>query len=302
MYIKNYKILLSRDNRENFIFQKNKRFSIRNFDLANNRSNSSVFLLNDNEKEYPQRIIKFCNYSIETDHIRYKRFLREIQALKIAKDSNCKYVIDIDEEFIGQKNIEGYNYKYYVMELGRSTLSGYLNNNELDISEKLRICVELIESIKEFRNLGLYHRDLKPENILFVKDTWKICDLGLIHGVAEDFAENFDEEGEKIGPFGWFSPEAMNKFFCEGKNNLVEEFDYIIDFQSDVFQMGKIFWYIFQRNIPEGQIILDDFILNKEIKGFFEIIFAMLQYQKTRRINLTQLEASIQPIRKNLVA
>lgn len=296
----NRTIELSQNASLNSIEINKKRFLIRRLSSDIKGINSSVFYLIDEQNEFSKRVIKFCNYSIEENSIRFQRFAREIDALIDAKANKCKHVIDIYEDFVGQKKIGKYNYKFYVMESAEMSLSDYLKNNTLDISEKFKMCVELVESMKELSNIGIYHRDLKPDNILIIKNNWKICDLGLIDRAAEDFS-NLDKKGEKIGPFGWMSPEAMNKFFCEEDENLSKTFDCTIDNESDIFQIGKIFWYIFQQNLPEGQIISDDFILDNKITGFFDIIVGMLQHNKSRRLKLEELENRINPIRKELV-
>jgi serine/threonine protein kinase len=64
--------------------------------------------------------------------------------------------------------------------------------------------------------LGYYHRDLKPDNILISDNTWKIGDLGLVSRRNNEF--NLDKVAALIGPRGWYSPEALNKYLTEDKN------------------------------------------------------------------------------------
>ena len=56
-----------------------------------------------------------------------------------------------------------------------------------------------------------------------------------------DDEEEIDDPNEFFGPRGWHSPEAMNKFLCEGKD-LEFEHNYVLDHQSDIFQLVKVFW------------------------------------------------------------
>src|SRR5690606_7756610 len=103
-------------------------------------------------------------------------------------------------------------------------------------------------------------------------------DLGLID---ERGAENtLDDIDEFIGPRGWISPEAMNKYLTGGKN-FVYECDTSIDHQSDIFQLGKVFWYILQHNSPTGTVKLNDFKLKN--KRLYPIIKTMLNYSKSKR-------------------
>ncbi|AFN74353.1 serine/threonine protein kinase [Melioribacter roseus P3M-2] len=297
---KNNPILSSgRYRHKNVINFQGSRLTIRHY-IENNRINSSIFLVTDPNKYYEDMIIKICNYNIDDalHQNRVLRFTREIDALKIADSNGCKNVIKIfHDDFI---EIEKKKFQYYLMEKADYTLKNLIEDNRLDISEKVRICIQILNGLKELHNLKIYHRDLKPENILFINNELKICDLGLIDSANEDLLlDNIDEVGEKIGPFGWLSPEAMNKFFTEGKN-LEFNFDCNIDYKSDVYQLGKIFWYIFQANLPEGIISLDDFLVKDN--EIYSIITSMLQHNKNKRAEISEIETKFEPIRKKLVA
>ena len=128
------------------------------------------------------------------------------------------------------------------------------------------------------KKIGFYHRDLKPDNIFIVDKTWKIGDLGLIASRDQDY--NIDLPNELIGPKGWFCPEAMNKYLTENIEFPIS-FDCNIDHQSDIFQLGKIFWYIFQGNAPIGSIKRNDFKIKDE--RIYEIIRRMINHSKAKR-------------------
>jgi len=273
--------------------------------IENYGVNSSIFLLIDENNYYPERIIKICNFYENKSkiHKRVERFNREIRALEIAKEKKCNHVIEIVEDGIGHLDIEGKKFKYYIMEKGDYTLTQYIEKTPLDISKKIRICNQILSGVNELHKENIYHRDLKPDNILFVLGEWKICDLGLINSAKDDFIfDDMDERGEKIGPFGWLSPEAMNKFFTEkdSRENLEFNFDCEIDFKSDVFQLGKLFWFIFQSNIPVGQLDKSDFKPNND--EIFLIIKDMLHYNKLRRPNINTIESKLTPIKEKFIA
>lgn len=291
--------LLSKDRTRNKILYRSSMLNIKYF-IYNKGVNSSIFLISDPNGYFDEMVIKICNYAIDDSkhENRVKRFEREIKALQIADSKGCKNVIKIINR--GTIEIGNKYFSYYVMEKADYTLKNLIEKNRLDISEKIRICIQLLNGLNELHNLKIYHRDLKPENILFVDSEWKICDLGLMDYANEDYLpKNIDDVGEKIGPFGWLSPEAMNKFFTEGKN-LEYSFDCNIDYKSDVYQMGKLFWYIFQANLPEGLIDKNDFLINDD--EIFVIISNMLQHNKDRRPELTAVQTQFEPIRKRLVA
>ena len=150
------------------------------------------------------------------------------------------------------------------------------------------MCLEVLEGIQQLHSLDIYHRDIKPDNILHTSNGWKIGDLGLVDFRDSDF--EIKELGEKIGPIGWLSPEAANKFLCEGeKKSNPNNHDCILNYNSDIFQLGKLFWYIFQGNIPIGQIDEDDFIVKD--KELFDLLFNMLSHTKSKRSELNTLQA-----------
>jgi hypothetical protein len=79
------------------------------------------------------------------------------------------------------------------------------------------------------------------------------------------------------------------------EKDIIYNFDCEIDSSSDVFQLGKLFWYVFQGNLPIGQILIDDYEIAED--DIFQIIFSMLQYRKTRRPTIANLEALLEPLK-----
>lgn len=219
-----------------------------------------------------------------------KRFEREIAAIKLANRNGLEHVVIL--HFDGELDIDGNTFKYYVMEKADFDLKCYISKNPIDITEKFKLCKDLLQAIKILHELNIYHRDIKPENVLFIDNHWKIADLGLIDFRQRD--TKIDRKNEKIGPYGWLSPESTNKVYTEG----LEQYNYDcnIDNKSDVFQLGKLFWFVFKGNIPVGQIQNSDFIVG--VDEIFNVIFSMLQYCKTRRFSVPEVEAHLKPLYK----
>jgi len=267
--------------------------------LLSKGGNSSVYRLTDNKStEYA---IKFSNYprpNKKGDKSKgYSRFIYEISALKLAAENEFQNVI----KFISEDSIqlEGKEYPYIIMEKADTDLKEYLlNDPAIDIQQKFLLCKDIFKAIKDLHSLYIYHRDIKPDNILLFiaenKFSWKIADLGL----AKHRDMDFDDIGEKVGPFGWFSPEAMNKFLTE-KSNL--GLDCIIDEHSDIFMLGELFWFVFKLNIPLGQIKIEDFNIDfPESKTYFELVQSMLSHSKKDRITLDGIEFFLDNIGKEL--
>lgn len=296
MYLENNLIKISPDDRENLIQHEDKFYRI-DFLKEEERyvqgGNGIVFKL-INEEEDEEYVIKILKFPQELRNDRYygkriKRFEREIEALHTAKENQVQNIVRI--EFNDLISIDGKDFQYYVMEKCECTLNEFLQdpNKELSITQKIILCQKILEGVKNLNEFKIYHRDIKHNNIFFIGNEPYIGDLGLVDNKVSDIRIN--EWGELIGPTGWFSPEAINKYLVERTLN-PNKFDCVIDEKSEVFQLGKLFWYIFQGNIPLGQIEPDDFVpKNEEI---FNILFNMLKYSKNKRWGSIQVLTSFE--------
>lgn len=296
MYFNRGNIYLSRQEHLNIVRYDNVDYILASLDESYDKSkggNSCVFRLIEAQTK-TEFIIKFSKYDISRPNYpvnnirRITRFLREIEALKIAKDAGFQNVIQYN--FDGRKRIGKGMFHFYVMERADYDLTKYLDTNEVSDQQRFLLCIQILKGIKELHSRDIYHRDIKPDNILFVDNVWKIGDLGLVDNRNTDFT--LKEVGEKIGPVGWLSPEAANKYLNEGDGKLNRfNLDCVIDEKSDIFQLGKLFWYIFQGNIPIGQLKASDFKLND--KEIFKILCSMLSHCKERP-SLDEVEAGFE--------
>ncbi len=248
--------------------------------------NSSVFKLTDSntQQEYAIKFLRFPSNSSDAFDIKQNiRFDNEINALNEAKQKGFSNVVEII--FDGEKSIGDFKFRFYVMEKASFDLSSFLQKNVIPVNQKLVLCYEIANGLMQLHSMNLYHRDIKPDNIFFVqkngKNIWKVGDLGLSARRDQDLSKI--EFREKIGPYGWLSPEVTNKVLCEG-TEAEKWFDCKIDDKSDIFQLGKLLWFVFQGNIPIGQIKYSDFLIKN--KKVFSLILNMLQYKKNRRNEL----------------
>lgn len=285
-------------------------------DNDRNKGGNSIILelfeaqnVDDDDVEYgvPDLILKILKFK-KSNNTNYpfkseKRFNSEISALQMANEKKSQNLIKIIHSGTCKiwapwfKKYE--DYLYYTMEYAERDLKSYIEDNHsvMGFEEKINICVSLAKGIDELQSYGYYHRDIKPDNIFIVDNEWKIGDLGLC---AERYKENeIDSVSEFIGPRGWASPEVMNKHLTEG-HGFKETFDVIIDHQSDIFQLGKVFWYIFQHNSPIGSIKMSDFkVKNNRV---YPIIRTMLNHSKKRRYSeIKEVISLFEPIEKELL-
>ena len=254
---------------------------------GNKGGNSYVFALYNaqeefNEESEPINVIKISKRPAKSKQRSWvpgsknRRFVSEVEALTECKVKHHQNVIRI-EEISGYCDYGGKMYPFYIMEYADMDLKSFIESKCLSIEEKVGLCLQIALGLKELYALNYYHRDLKPENMFIVDGTWKIGDLGLIATRDQDAVEDCKSI---IGPRGWLSPEAMNKYLTEGKG-LLYHYDCSIDHQSDIFQLGKVFWYIMQGNVPIGGIKSSDF--KEHNSDMYVLLKTMLNHSKKRR-------------------
>lgn len=262
---------------------------------SNKGGNSFVYALyvaqTYDEDAVPEKVIKVSKYwekfKKEKERVitteKNKRFRQEVSALYDCKSRKVGNIIDIDFDgnLICRTHSDGeyeVSFPFYVMEYAEFDLKRFLEeeNDAYDEASRVELCLQIAQGIKELNDLGYYHRDIKPDNIFMINGTWKVGDLGLIQMRNKP---TLDREGELLGPRGWLSPEAMNKYLSEKVEG--KHFDCNIDHQSDLFQLAKVFWYILQGNAPIGCVKESDFLLRNS--SLYSLIKQMLNHSKRRR-------------------
>lgn len=250
----------------------------------------------DNYPEGADMVLKMCrswksNYNENGQSL---LFGDEISALLECNSKKLPNTVKVLSH--GFARVEGANsrknqYRFYTMPFAQFDLSGYLAVRNPSYSERVDLCIEICDSLSQIWSLGYYHRDIKPDNILFTETQWVLSDLGLVR--HRDFDSETLKERDWVGPRGWMSPESMNRFLAS-EMPWASLFDKKIDHQSDIFQLGKVFWYVLQGNAPEGAIKRDDFKWKDD--QLYQIIRTMLNHSKARRYR--QIELVIDELKK----
>ena len=245
--------------------------------------NSFVFRITDEDSQ-DLGVIKISAYhnglSSSRDVKRRLRFEREIDALKLAKSRGMSdTVVDILSD--GELTISRSVFRYFVMPKANGSLADLLENEELSLTNKFLLCHNILEAINSLHEIGIYHRDIKPGNFMMFESTVRAGDLGLCAYRDEDESV-LDKRERRIGPFGFLSPEAINRYCASERSRLFGALCRM-DGASDVFQLGQLFWFILQGDVPVGQLTRADLTSVPDGCLFDDVIEPMLRFDRHRR-------------------
>ena len=112
------------------------------------------------------------------------------------------------------------------------------------IEETKKYGKQLCEAFDYIHSLGVVHRDIKPSNCLIEGYRLVIGDFGLAKTNTEEGADRFwrgdlTDTNERVGSIPWMSPE-LRKY--------AQEKSIEVDHRSDLFQIGKVLWYMHTGN------------------------------------------------------
>ncbi|MFA6195316.1 MAG: protein kinase [Sulfurimonas sp.] len=167
--------------------------------------------------------------------------------------------------------INGVEFKLYyiVMDLADGTINDLMcaYQEERNMSKLIGQIKHLTETINVLHKSSFAHRDIKPENILLKGDLPVLADFGM-SGCTKV------KTIRRKGPKYWPNPEFLQA--CDEKLQDLDE-------QSDIFNLGCLFFYIFTGKYPIGLIDIKQELehIDDELKN---ILMDMLQYSKDERL------------------
>jgi len=117
---------------------------------------------------------------------------------------------------------------------------------KFSIDEVKKYGKQICEAFDYLHSQGIVHRDIKPSNFLIEGDRVVVSDFGLAKTYTEEGANRFfrgdmTETDERVGSIPWMSQEL----FEYAKDKITTE----IDHRSDIFQIGKVLWYMHTREV-----------------------------------------------------
>jgi serine/threonine protein kinase len=268
--------------------------------LKGSGKNSTIFraILADGSFS-DELILKVSNYAEgRTTHaspLRRERFEREIRAYrKIEESGQTQWSVS----FIGDGYIRvGENqHRCFLIEKADQTLKDFLlRTPDILLQQRLLLCYDILRAFACLHEIGIYHRDIKPDNLFIADGALKIGDLGLVSFRVDD--ASIDQPRERIGPIWWMAPEAVNRHL----RLMRADCDFIettVGSAADIYQLGKLFWFIIQGDVPNGVVSASDMRL-AGTDVFGTILKPLLNYKTSARPSLADIIKRMEPLRRH---
>jgi serine/threonine-protein kinase len=184
---------------------------------------------------------------------RVDRFANEVRVLNVLDSpyiSKCYDSGDIDvlaqTDGLANKAVP-----WVAMQLGGDNMRQHIENNgPLSLQLLKSISYGLCLAIEHLHEKGFIHRDIKPDNFVWRTNSNTapmMIDFGIAKRQGEDVSgrpmDTFTRVTEFVGPVFFSSPELIEY----SKNKA-----YPVDYRSDIFQLGKVFWYLATGKVSAG--------------------------------------------------
>jgi len=143
----------------------------------------------------------------------------------------------------GVIKINSHEIPWVAMDLGFDNLRKHVQNKgHMNFDQLRRVGFQICTAIKHLHSHGFIHRDIKPDNFVWRSQSCEdifMIDFGLAKRFEEDVSsrplDNFTKTLEFVGPVFFSSPELIA--YASNKKH-------IVDHRSDIFQLGKLLWYL----------------------------------------------------------
>lgn len=183
--------------------------------------------------------LKVIKLGMDTNSV-IARFEAEQQALALMDHPGIARVLNAGVTDSGRP--------YFVMELVRGVkITTYCDNNKFNISQRLKLFVQVCQAVQHAHSKGIIHRDLKPSNILvYSQDSHtvaKIIDFGIAKAIEGRLTDRtiITPYEHFIGTPAYMSPEQAD---LRGLD---------VDTRSDVYSLGVVLYELLSGKTPFNQ-------------------------------------------------
>lgn len=232
--------------------------------------------LNSNRTQGQPFAIKFLR---QQDTARIDRFRNEVRVMAELESPNVAQYIDD-----GVITVGSYIVPWMAMDLGDCNMREEVQSfGKLNLARLKMASQQICAALSHLHSKRFIHRDIKPDNFVW-KDGSKtavlMIDFGIAKKIDEDVSarplDNFTKAMEFVGPVFFSSPELI----AYSGNKL-----HPVDFRSDIFQLGKLIWFLATGTISAGVPSKRDCPAQGQLQ---EIVHEMLQDHPDDRIQSVQ--------------
>ncbi|MCA9186834.1 MAG: protein kinase, partial [Planctomycetales bacterium] len=165
------------------------------------------------------------------------RFEAERQALALMNHPHICKVFDGGTTESGRP--------YFVMELVRGMpITEFCDHQKLGTRDRLRLFLQVCQSVQHAHQKGIIHRDLKPSNVMVTLHDGvpvvKVIDFGVAKALNQQLTEKtlFTRYGQMIGTPQYMSPEQAEMSGLD------------VDTRSDIYSLGVLMYELLTGSTP----------------------------------------------------
>lgn len=208
------------------------------------------------------------NVALKVLHPRYsdnlemrKRLSREARVIMSLKHRNIVRIFqfgDVEQRF------------YIILEyLPNGSLSNY---KRLSMRRRLKVMIQICDSVDYIHRHGIVHRDLKPSNIMFgADDLPRLVDFGISLFGNEDFTR-LTHTNMVMGTLSYMSPEQQSDPSS-------------VDHRTDIYSLGAVLYEVFTGKRPVGRFEKPTMIVENFDTRLEDCIMKALEHRMDMRYN-----------------
>ncbi len=153
---------------------------------------------------------------------------------EITKSLASDFVIHV-YDFIQHQN------KFIIVleDIGGQSLANYLNVNQLDLIERLKLAIQISERVGQIHAENIIHKDINPSNIVFNPETrsLKVIDFGIASDLQKE-TRILEQVDILEGTLAYISPEQTGRM------------NRSLDYRTDLYSMGVTFYQMLTGRLP----------------------------------------------------
>ena len=220
------------------IFKKNDIFSTFKVSkvLANNKL-TDVYLVNgENSKKYVVKLLNRGKFKDDKSFAKYSDFL----------DAENKFLKTFKSIYIN-KSLGYRTFKrqpFMILEyINGISLQKYVEKNVLVNKEKHKLVLKILRAFSIIHSANVYHGDIHFSNILVKEGQHiKVIDFGYANN-AVSIHNTINKKPRNGGVYTFIPPERA-------KPSIFNRFSAVTQFQSEVYQIGLLIYFIYVRRLP----------------------------------------------------